>query len=93
MRTRVYVDGFSLVPRALSKSAHKWPDLHALFPDHLLDLAARVEQLNCYRPHQGECLPGLVDRVDEPDLCGLQCELEDGMCIALPSRTLSATPS
>ena len=56
MRTRVYVDGFSLFHAALSKSPYKWLDVYALFQEHVLSEAAHVEQVHYYTARISQCL-------------------------------------
>ena len=47
MRTRVYVDGFSLFHGMLSKSAWKWLDVYSLF-EHALAAPVDIEQVLFY---------------------------------------------
>ena len=48
MKTIVYVDGLNLYYATLRGTAFKWLDLYALFQDHVLGAATRVEKVRYY---------------------------------------------
>jgi hypothetical protein len=48
MKTIVYVDGLNLYYATLRGTAFKWLDLYALFQDHVLGAASRVEKVRYY---------------------------------------------